>query len=165
MKEKTLTIFNRITSVVYTVVSLALLFISLAMVGYAIWELTAALIGGMKVINKILDAVGLIVVAVAVFDVAKYLMEEEVLRERELRSAREARQTLTKFLVIIIIAVSLEALVFIFGAGTTDMSNLIYPTALLATATLMVIGLGIFGRLSVAAEDKLAVSTTKKVRG
>lgn len=162
MRDKTLKVFSHVTSVVYTIVSLALLLISLAMVGYAIWELTAALIGGTKVINKILDAVGLIVVAVAVFDVAKYLMEEEVLRERELRSAREARQTLTKFLVIIIIAVSLEALVFIFGAGTTDMSNLIYPTALLATATLMVIGLEIFGRLSVAAEDKLAVSTVKK---
>jgi len=57
------------------------------------------------------------VVAMAVFDVSRFLLEEEVFRNRELGSPTEARVTLTKFFVIISIAVSLEALVFIFDAA------------------------------------------------
>lgn len=151
-----------VASVIYSIVSLTLALISLAMVAYALWEVWSAIATNTTIIQKILDAIGLIVVAVAVFDVAKYLMEEEVLRDRELRSAREARRTLTKFLVIIAIAVNLEALVFIFGAGSTDVSTLLYPTALLAAGTLMVIGLGIFQRLSVSAEEKTEPSKSKK---
>lgn len=155
--------FGYVANLIYTVISLSLLLISLSMVAYAVWEVWIAINIGQKIINKMLDAIGLVVIAAAVFDVAKYLIEEEVLRQRELRSAREARETLTKFLVIIIIAVSLEALVFIFGAGSKNIADLLYPTFLLATSALTVVGLGIFQRLSTGAEQRVAVSTTKPV--
>lgn len=158
---KSVNVVFGIANAVYTIISLTLALISVAMVIYAVWEVWIAIAAGAGIIGKILDAIGLIVVAVAVFDVAKYLMEEEVLRDRELRSAREARRTLTKFIVIITIAVNLEALVFIFGAGSTDISTLLYPTALLTSGTLMVIGLGIFQRLSVSAENESDTPTSK----
>lgn len=158
---KSVNVVFGIANAVYTIISLTLALISVAMVTYAVWEVWIAIAAGAEIIGKILDAIGLIVVAVAVFDVAKYLMEEEVLRDRELRSAREARRTLTKFIVIITIAVNLEALVFIFGAGSTDISTLLYPTALLTAGTLMVIGLGIFQRLSVSAENESDTPTSK----
>jgi hypothetical protein len=47
-------------------------------------------------------------------------------------SASEARETMTKFLVIIVIAVSLEALVFILGAANDHLSLLVYPAILLS---------------------------------
>jgi hypothetical protein len=145
-------IFAVVTNAVYTVASVVLLGMSLTMIGYGVWEVWSAFAAGTRVIQTMLDAIGLIVVAVAVFDVAKYLMEEEVLRDRELRSAREARETLTKFLVIVSIAVSLEALVFIFGAGKRNMAELIYPTLLMAVAVFLVVGLGLYQRLSLSAE-------------
>jgi hypothetical protein len=145
-------IFAVVTNAVYTVASVVLLGMSLTMIGYGVWEVWTAFAAGARVIQTMLDAIGLIVVAVAVFDVAKYLMEEEVLRDRELRSAREARETLTKFLVIVSIAVSLEALVFIFGAGKRNMAELIYPTLLMAVAVFLVVGLGLYQRLSLSAE-------------
>ena len=147
-------LFHYTTSAVYLLVSAALLGISLAMIGHAIWEVAHAFIYSGSVVSVMLDGIGQIVISVAVFDVAKYLMEEEVLRERELRSPREARQTLTKFLVIIAIAVTLEALVFIFGAGTRDVNDLLYPTLLLAVSVLLVVGLGLFQRLSMYTESQ-----------
>ncbi|WP_323846574.1 hypothetical protein [Microbulbifer magnicolonia] len=60
----------------------------------------------------------------------------------------EQRATLLKFLVIIIIAVSLEALVFVFDAAKKDIRNLIYPTFLLVSAGLVVIGLGLYQKLT-----------------
>lgn len=144
--------FKRISAlfgtVIYGLFSFALLLISLAMVGFGAWDVWLALEAGHGVIDKLLDAIGLIVIAIAVFDVSKYLLEEEVLRARELRSMREARQTLTKFLVIISIAVMLEALVFIFGAGREHVNNLLYPTLLLVASVFLVIGLALFLWLS-----------------
>lgn len=146
-------IFRMFSDVVYTAASIVLLLISLSMMTYSVWQIWDVMHHPELLIEKLLDSVGLIVIAIAVYDVVKYLMEEEVLRNRELRSTREARRTLTKFLVIICVAVSLEALVFIFGAGRKDVADLLYPTLLLATAVLLMVGLGIYQRLSYITEN------------
>jgi hypothetical protein len=104
-------------------------------------------------VKKLLQAVGAIVIAIAIIDVAKYLFEEEIFRSKELRSPTEARKTLTKIFVIISIAVSLEGLVFIFKAGTTDIKSIIYPAFLIITSILAMVGLGIYQKLSVQAEN------------
>lgn len=107
----------------------------------------------------LLHAVAIIVIAIAVFDVAKFLLEEEVVRhERELRSVREARQTLTKFTVIILIAVMLHSLVFIFEAGSSDITTLLYPASLLVAGVLLLVGMGLYQRLSLETETKQARS-------
>jgi hypothetical protein len=51
------------------------------------------------------------------------MMEEEVFVNKQLRDPEEARRTITKIIVIITIAVSIEGLVYIFKAGTKDISN------------------------------------------
>ena len=145
-RQKCIKIFEATSTLIYAFVSLSLLVISLSMVGYALWEVWSP--SGEQRYQKLFDAIGLIVIAMAVFDVSKYFLEEEVLRDRELRSAREARETLTKFLVIITIAVSLEALVFIFELGKDDVSLLLYPTLLLAVSVLLVVGLGFYNVLA-----------------
>jgi hypothetical protein len=141
-----------ISTLVYIIAGGALLIISLLLIGYGLWEVGYAIYHGQPFIDISLDAIGLIVISLAVFDIAKYLYEEEVVQERELRSAREARLTLTKFLVIITIAVSLEAVVFIFQTGTTNMKELLYPTGLLIASVFLVVGLGWYQRLSARTE-------------
>jgi len=54
------------------------------------------------------------VIAIAVFDFAKYFIEEEVIRGREMRLMSEARRSLTKFISTISIAVFIEGLVLVF---------------------------------------------------
>jgi len=133
---------------IYCVIAVSLMVISVAMNLLAMWDVWNALHEKVKLAAALLDAIGLIVIAMAVFDVSKFLLEEEVLRDRELASPSEARETLTKFLVIISIAVCLEALVFIFNSAKTDITMLIYPTFLLIAAVLLVIGLGVYQKLS-----------------
>jgi len=102
-----------------------------------------------------LSGIGYIVVAIAVFDVAKYLIEEEVVRGRELRVVSEARRSLTRFISTIAIAVFLEALVTVFRVTQDDVTQLLYPTCLLVAAILLVLGLGVYQRLSVAVERQV----------
>jgi len=140
---------------VYVIAGAVLTLISLLMVAFAVWEVVDALIERRSYIDPSLDAIGLIVVSMAVFDIAKYLYEEQIVHEAELKSAREARETLTKFLIIIIIAVTLEALVFIFRVGSTDVTQLLFPTGLLLAAVALVVGLGWYQRLSLDTEEQL----------
>jgi len=91
----------------------------------------------------------------AVFDVAKYFMEEEVIRAREMRLASEARRSLTKFISAISIAVFIEGLVLVFRQSREDIGLLLYPSAVLVTGIGIILGLGIYQRLSAEAESQV----------
>jgi uncharacterized membrane protein YidH (DUF202 family) len=90
-----------------------------------------------------------------VFDVAKFLIEEEVVESREKREAGEARRSLTRFISTIALAVFLESLVTIFRVSTNSVAEMLYPTLLLVAGTLLVLGLGVYQRLSVTVERQV----------
>lgn len=104
---------------------------------------------------EILDLVSRLIIAAAIFDVGRYLLEEEVFRDRELRSPSEARKSLTKFMVIIVLAVTLESLLAVLKASTSNIANLIYPAVLFFVAVCLLVGLGVYQRLSVKAENEV----------
>lgn len=132
----------------YAFISVLLCLTSLAVMIVSVWGIWTAIHEKALLIKALLDAIGLIVIAMAVFDVSKFLLEEEVLSSSRGKSLTEQRQTLLKFLVIIAVALSLEGVVFVFGAGKEDIRNLIYPTFLLIAAVLVVIGLGVYQKLT-----------------
>ena len=125
--------------------------------GWSVYEVFAHIISTPKLdkqfIPIMLQSVGAIIISVAILDVAKYMVEEEVLRSKELRSLKEARETLTKIMVIVAIAVSIEGLVYIFKAGAEDIRLLIYPAFLIIATVFIIVGLGVYQRLSVNAEN------------
>jgi uncharacterized membrane protein YidH (DUF202 family) len=141
-------ISDRMGRVVYGLIGLSLGLISLTMIAVALWDVWVSVHEKTLLVKALLDAIGLIVIGMAVFDVSKFLLEEEVFQSVGKESPVKQRETLIKFLVIIAIAVSLEALVFIFDAGKKEISNLIYPTFLLIAAVLVVIGLGVYQKLT-----------------
>lgn len=134
--------------VVYFVAAGILLLLALTLLGFSAWQLVDAVLGGQDIVRAALRDIGLLIIAIAVFDVAKFLIEEEVIHDRELRSATEARRSLTKFMTIIIVAVNLEVLVLIFETGHTDVRDLIYPASLFLVAVLALVGLALFQRFS-----------------
>jgi len=140
----------------FATASLVLMALSFALVVYGVVEVASVGISSWNDAGgTVLSAIGYVVIAMAVFDLAKYFIEEEVIRGRELREAAEARRSLTKFVSTIAIAVFIEGLVITFQASKDDLPSMLYPTALLLTATLIVVGLGVFQRLSAEVEDKI----------
>jgi hypothetical protein len=144
-----------IASAVLMLIALALSFYSASLIVSALqaeWgEAGPALLG----------AIGYVVIAMAVFDVAKYFVEEEVIRGREMRLASEARRSLTKFMSTIVIAVFIEALVMVFREGSRDITMVLYPSAILFMGILTILGLGLYQRLSADVERQ--VEATDKV--
>lgn len=126
-------IFKKIITVIYLFAAVLLLCIALLTMFWSVWEVVMHFCFGEDLTIRILQSIGAIVISIAVVDVAKYMFEEEICRSKELRSPEEARKTLTKIFVIISIAVSLEGLVYIFKAGTKDVSLLPYPAVLIVS--------------------------------
>lgn len=145
--------FCNFSNIVYFLASLSLGLLSLLLILYTINSTVTNLMNGVLKIQSILTAVSYIIISVAVFDISKSFIEEEVIRDKELRSATEARKTLTKFSVVIIISISLEALVFVILAGKENIQNLIYPCALLITSAVFMLCLAIYQKLSISYES------------
>lgn len=153
-----------LSRVAFASAGLVLMALSLTLVVSSVVEVvTAASVSRRDFGDAVLLAIGFVVIALAVFDVAKYFIEEEVIRVRELRRAGEARRSLTKFIATISIAVFVEGLVTVFRVSHQDVNQLLFPTLLLLTAIVIVVGLGIFQRLS--AEVEREVESRDKKRG
>jgi hypothetical protein len=145
-----------LSRVAFGIASVVLMAMSLALVVYGLVDVVASVKNSWTdARDVVLSAIGYIVIAMAVFDVAKYFIEEEVIRGREMRSAAEARRSLTKFISTISIAVFIEGLVIVFRVSKDNVEQMLFPTALLLTAVLIVVGLGVFQRLSVDVETKV----------
>lgn len=147
--------FIVIGSVFYAFAALAMTTVSLGLIYVSFTRVYAALTAPDTRENILLDAVSSLVISVAILDVAKYVMEEEVLRSRELRRPHEAREAVTKFMVIIALVVSIEGIVLVFEHGRDDPEALLYPVLLLFASVVIVVGLGVFQRLSLKAEEHL----------
>jgi hypothetical protein len=148
-------LFEAITRMIFGAFACVLALFALLMTIYGVGETVRGIHLWQDFGQGVLRGVGYIVVAVAVFEVAKYLVEEEVMRSREMRSAAEARRSLTKFVSTISIAVFLEGLVTVFRVSHESVPLLLYPAAILLTATLMILGLGLYQRLSVTVEREV----------
>jgi hypothetical protein len=151
-KERLRTLFEAISRVVFTLTAGILMLLALVLAIDALVRFFSALWGGRDIGLSALIGIGYVVVAIAVFDVAKYLIEEEVMREREMRVASEARRSLTRFISTIAIAVFLEALVMVFRVSQDRISDLVFPTLLLFAGMALVLTLGVYQRLSATVE-------------
>lgn len=158
--------FELITTFIYLFAASALTVMALSIMGWSIYEVVQHIINKEslkkgEVILVMLQSVGAIVIAVAIIDVAKYMIEEEVIRSKELRSVKEARQTVTKIMVILSIAVGIEGLVYLFQAGLEDIQLLIYPAILLLVSVVILVGLGYFQKLAISNEKSIDKLTDK----
>jgi hypothetical protein len=153
--ENIANLFDLFSRIVFAIAALLLMLLALVMIGDVLVKLAGTLMARQGTGIAALSGIGYVVVAIAVFDVAKYLIDEEVVRAREMRAAGETRRSLTRFISTISIAVFLEALVTVFRVTQEDVTDLGYPTMLLVAAILLVMGLGIFQRLSAEVEQQV----------
>jgi hypothetical protein len=145
-------IFNIIFFTVHLVAALILIGLSLLIMGWSVYEVFTSIGYNTDFIPLMLQAVGAIIISAAIIDVAQYMVEEEVFLDKELRDPKEARRTITKIIVIITIAVSIEGLVYMFKAGTKDLTLLVYPSLLIIVSAILIVSLGVYQKLSATIE-------------
>lgn len=100
------------------------------------------------VMHEIFTSVISITIGLAIYDLAKTLIENEVLFRTFNYGNDLQSKTLSKFLTSIIIALSIESLMAVFKILLDDYSKLINAFYLIIGVTLLIIGTGIYNKLS-----------------
>lgn len=149
---------NKLANVFYTTASLVLMAFAAALVATGPVSLVVALMTGKPFVTAMVNALGYLILSLAVFDVARYVYDEEVTRGREMRKAAETRRSITKFVTVIIIAVLMDALVALSKAGQADLDQLVYPVVLIGGGVALLLSLALFQRLSASVEEKVGAS-------
>jgi hypothetical protein len=103
-------------------------------------------------LNAVLEAIALLTVAVAALELAQTILEEEVLRESHMSAPTRVRRFLSRFMVVLVVALSIETLVLVFRFSQEHPEFLPYAACVGLTAAALLAGWAVFVRLNVAAE-------------
>lgn len=102
---------------------------------------------------KIIEAIGLIAVAIVSLQIAQTVAEEEVIREAHVSAPTRVRRFLSRFLVVLTVALAIEGLIATFKALHEAPENLYQAAALVASVGMLLAGWGAFIWFNRAAEE------------
>ena len=97
--------------------------------------------------------------ALAIFDLGKTTLEEEVLLHKDIYRHSSTRRTITRFIAAILIAVSIESLLLMFKSVLGSPEHLANAVAMMAAAIGLLVCLGIYVYLGAKAEAILKQSS------
>lgn len=141
------TLIHALIALMFSLASLALLWIA-AMKG---WDALNDGLGAATAAS-IVEALGVLASGVVALQIAQTITEEEVIREAHISGPTRVRRFLSRFLVVLVVALAVEALVAAFKTQE-DPSHLLYPAALVSAVGVLLIGWGAFIHLNRSAEE------------
>lgn len=103
--------------------------------------------------NAILESIGLLTIAVVALELGQTILEEEVQRQAQISAPTRVRRFLSRFMVVIIVALSIECLVAVFEIAHKDASQLPQAAAIGIAAAVLLAAWGIFIKLNKCAEE------------
>ena len=103
--------------------------------------------------NAVLESIGLLTIAVVALELSQTILEEEVQREVQVSSPTRVRRFLSRFMVVIVVALSIETLVAVFELAHEDAARLPQAAAIGIAAGVLLAAWGIFIRLNKSAEE------------
>lgn len=103
--------------------------------------------------NSVLESIGLITIAVAALELGQTVLEEEVQREAHMSAPTRVRRFLSRFMVVVIVSLSIETLIAVFQLIHDNPSQLPQAAAIgIATAALLA-AWGAFIKFNKSAEE------------
>ena len=142
----------------YTAIIVLFFCCALALVVFAAMELWHGVnpIAGMELrerFNSVLESIGLLTIAVVALELGQTVLEEEVQREAQVSAPTRVRRFMSRFLVVVVVALAIESLVSVFELAHDDPTKLPHATAIAAAAAVLLIAWGIFVKLNRSAEE------------
>ena len=141
----------RIFPAAHLVISTLFVLAALGLLGFSAYELWQVVAPAQSVtmaerLGHVLDAIALLTIAVASLELAQTIVEEEVQREAHMSAPTRVRRFLSRFMVVLVVSMSIEALVAVFHFSRENPANLPYAAAVGLTAAGLSIGWGFFIR-------------------
>ena len=141
--------FNLLNKSFYTLAGGAMVLLALFTIGYSIFDLFSSIfIESNLSIEAIFKPIVAITLGLAIFDLAKTLLEQEVFFKSYSKNSKTEYKVLTKFSITIIIALLIEALMVVFKIALEDYSQMVNAFYLIGGVSLLIVSLGVFIFLS-----------------
>ena len=103
--------------------------------------------------QQIIEAVGLLAAGVVALQIAQTIAEEEVVRDANISGPTRVRRFLSRFLVVVVVALTIEGLVATFKAAHENPEHMIYAASIVFSAAFLLAGWALFIRLNRYAEE------------
>ena len=103
--------------------------------------------------NAVLESIGLLTIAVVALELSQTILEEEVQRQVQVSSPTRVRRFLSRFMVVVIVALSIETLVAVFELAHDDPSRLPQAASIGVAAGVLLAAWGIFIKMNKSAEE------------
>jgi putative Mn2+ efflux pump MntP len=100
-----------------------------------------------------LESIALLTVAVAALELGQTIIEEEVQREAQMSAPTRVRRFLSRFMIVLVVALSIEALVAVFQFSHEAPADLPYAAAIGLMAAALLVAWGLFIRMNQGAEQ------------
>src|SRR5688500_7547502 len=121
--------------------------------GIELWEgVTARGIGLNERLDTVLESLAVMTVALAALELGQTIIEEEVQREVHMSAPTRVRRFLSRFMVVLVVALTIEALVLVFRYSHDEPQNMAYAGVVAFAAAALMVGWGLFVKLNTAAE-------------
>src|ERR1043165_1974176 len=89
-------------------------------------------------LNAVLESIALLTVAVAALALGQTILEEEVVRVAHMSAPTRVRRFLSRFMVVLVVSLSIEALVAVFKFSNEAPAQLPYAAGVGVTAALLI---------------------------
>jgi succinate dehydrogenase hydrophobic anchor subunit len=145
----------RVFPLVHGLIAVLFALASLALIAVATRIGVEALFGGLNknTAQEIIEAVGLLAAAVVALQIAQTVAEEEIIRATDISGPTRVRRFLSRFFVVVVVALAVEGLVATFKAVREEMEQLVYASSLLLSSGALLAAWGVFIRCNRAAEE------------
>ncbi len=141
-------IFNKMTRFIYALIGYSLSLFSVILIVYSLYNFAYhSLDEGVDIFQSIFKSTIALTLGLAIFDLAKNLLEHEVVyKEHFTRSHKSNKKLLEKFLISIIIALSIEALMTVFKIALSNYKDILYAVYLILAVSVMIFALSYFNK-------------------
>lgn len=121
--------------------------------GTELWLMTVSADAGLDArLTHLLNSVALLTVAVAALELSQTILEEEVQRQAHMSAPTRVRRFLSRFMIVLVVSLTIEALVNVFKYSRDDPQSLPYAASIGVMAAALLAAWGIFIKLNQGAE-------------
>ncbi len=145
--------FNMVNKGFYFLISMIMILLALFTLGYSFFEfINAVIIKAHFSVEAIFKPIVAVTLGLAIFDLAKTVLEQEVFFKSYSKNSKAEYKVLTKFSITIIIALLIESLMVVFKIALDDYSQMVNAVYLIGGVSFLIISLGLFIYLSKKSE-------------
>lgn len=137
--------FHTLTKAFYSLAGFSMVLLSVFIIFYSLGAFfNSLLIENNFTLDSIFKPVIALTLGIAIFDLAKTILEQEVFFKSYSRNSKVETKIITKFLITIIIALSIEALMVVFKIAMENYDKMINALYLILGVSLIIFALSFF---------------------